>query len=729
MSLFGKKIMHRMENKLTENDYRMLERSWISSELADAAGIRRVTSFEGGQMVGRNGSSDYAGLIFPYIWPGEAKVRDYRLRRDHPELEYRLNGIMREKQKYLSPPGRSNLLYFPCDIDPAILNDACIPVILVEGEKKALALRSLASWNALKLRFLPVGLSGVWNWRGTVGKEPGQNGVARAVKGPIPDLDRIVWKNRRTIIIFDSDVNRNSDVERARKALASELERRGADVLVVNLPDLPNLEKTGADDFLARPEGGPEQMLALIENATRVEPGAASEILNRAGVLGLTDQSGIDDIEIALRRLRGEVIGADALREAAVRTEATKHLMNIGIQAPAQLVSAALTRQEQVEETRRIAFSEPEPWAQLVDGASLLDEIANVLCRFIVLPLEEIKAIALWILHTYAVDATSICPILIIKSAEKRCGKTLILELLLNLVFRPLPASNITTASLFRAIEKYKPTLLLDEADTFLHHNDEMKGIINSGYRSSSSYVVRTVGDDFEPKIFSTFGPKAIAQIDTPQETIMDRGIIIEIRRKKPDEKTERLRSDRIFEELKHLRQKAMRWANDNLANLPDWEPKIPGSLNDRAQDSWRPLLAIADLAGKCWADYGRESAIKLSGEKSEASKRALLLSDIKAIFEKAQANRIASAEICAKLGVIEEHPWPEWRNGQPITVRQLARLLEPLGIRPKQLRMGEANVRGYELDDFTDGFSRYLPVLSSATQLQSSPDAASDDI
>lgn len=131
-----------------------------------------------------------------------------------------------------------------------------------------------------------------------------------------------------------------------------------------------------------------------------------------------------------------------------------------------------------------------------------------------------------------------------------------ILELFLNMVFRPLPASNITAASLFRAIEKYKPTLLLDEADTFLHNNDEMKGIINSGYGSSSSYVIRTVGDDFETKIFNTFGPKAIAQIDTPQETIMDRGIIIEMRRKKPDEKSERLRSDRIFEELKHLRQR-----------------------------------------------------------------------------------------------------------------------------------------------------------------------------
>ena len=89
----------------------MLERSWISGGLADAAGIRRVTSFEGGQMVGRNGSSDYAGLIFPYIWPGETKVRDYRLRRDNPELEYKPDGTTKERQKYLSPPGRAAIFY------------------------------------------------------------------------------------------------------------------------------------------------------------------------------------------------------------------------------------------------------------------------------------------------------------------------------------------------------------------------------------------------------------------------------------------------------------------------------------------------------------------------------------------------------------------------------------------------------------------------------------------
>lgn len=448
MTSMQQKDPNRSENGLTESDYRRLEQSWIPREIVNSAGIRRVNSFQGGQIIGRNGSGNYAGLIFPYVWPGEAKARDYRLRRDSPELVHKSDGTTKERQKYLSAPGRSNLLYFPCGVEPSLLNDSRIPVIIIEGEKKALALQRLARWNSSEPGFLSVGLSGVWNWRGTVGKEPGPNGADRAVKGPIPDLARISWKKRKAVIIFDSDAKRNLAVARAQRALVSELERRGADVFLVNLPDLPDMEKTGADDFLANSKGGPERMLALIENAARAQAGVASEILNRAGILEITDQSGIDEVESSLRRLRCEMAGADSLREAAVRTEAIKHLMNIGIQAPAQLVGAALARQDQDEEKHKIAFSEPEPWTHQVDGASLLDEIANVLCRFVILPANEIKAVALWILHTYAVGATSICPILIIKSAEKRCGKTLLLELLLNLVFRPLPASNITAASL-----------------------------------------------------------------------------------------------------------------------------------------------------------------------------------------------------------------------------------------------------------------------------------------
>lgn len=96
----------------TPSDLAHFERSWITPELARQAALCRVTSSQGAQIVSRNGAGDYAGVLFQYFWPGEQHAQEYRLRRDHPELEYDREGKTKEKAKYLSPPRRGNLLYF-----------------------------------------------------------------------------------------------------------------------------------------------------------------------------------------------------------------------------------------------------------------------------------------------------------------------------------------------------------------------------------------------------------------------------------------------------------------------------------------------------------------------------------------------------------------------------------------------------------------------------------------
>src|SRR5688572_30074282 len=160
---------------LTDADFRLLSSSFISPSLAQSAGIFRVDSLIGSEIVGRNGHGDYSGLIFPYYLPGSHSPREYRLRRDNPDLEQGSDGRIKQKGKYLSPPGRGNLLYFVPMTVGEWLKDTSLPVCITEGEKKTLALWEL-SWqglpeSAVSPRFLPVGLSGAWNWRGKVGKE------------------------------------------------------------------------------------------------------------------------------------------------------------------------------------------------------------------------------------------------------------------------------------------------------------------------------------------------------------------------------------------------------------------------------------------------------------------------------------------------------------------------------------------------------------------------------
>jgi putative DNA primase/helicase len=315
-------------------------------------------------------------------------------------------------------------------------------------------------------------------------------------------------------------------------------------------------------------------------------------------------------------------------------------------------------------------------------------------------------------LHCYTIDAAFITPILLITSPVKRCGKTTLLELLGALVPKLLLASSITPAALFRSIEKYSPTLLVDEADTFLANNDELRGVINAGHTRGTAKVIRSAGDKHEPRVFSTWCPKAIALIGRLRDTLEDRSIIIEMRRRAPNEKVERLRRDRIHQELNPIRRRAARWATDYLEQIREADPDVPDSLHDRAQDNWRSLFAIADVAGGEWPDRARQVAVALSGpaDENDNAPRVQLLLDLRQLFEKRQVDRLPSEDVVAALVKMEDRPWPEWKQGKPLSKRQLASLLKPFRVRPKVLRTNGGTFRGYELNDFQDAFARYLP-------------------
>jgi predicted P-loop ATPase len=247
---------NRIGAELTAADYSALEARWIDRALADRAGIRRVDSLTGGEIIGRK-SGNYAGLVIPYFRPGEGHVREYRLRRDQPDLEYDSTGNLKPRQKYLSPPGRSNMLYLVPDTDPTLLGDTALPIAITEGEFKTLALFRLANHRSPNgSRFLPVGVSGVYNWRGTIGKTVGPDGNRLDVKGAIPDLDWITWKDRRVVIAYDADSVTKDLVRIARSELASNLRGRGA---IVGFLEWDVIKGKGIDDHVAIV--GPETVL------------------------------------------------------------------------------------------------------------------------------------------------------------------------------------------------------------------------------------------------------------------------------------------------------------------------------------------------------------------------------------------------------------------------------------------------------------------------------------
>src|SRR5262245_62789269 len=306
------------------------------------------------------------------------------------------------------------------------------------------------------------------------------------------------------------------------------------------------------------------------------------------------------------------------------------------------------TRAE-AEENAALPHWHVEPWETKVAVAKLLDDIEGMFRRYIVLPKGAAEALALWTLHAWTMDAGDVSPFMVLVSPTKRCGKTSVLILLYYITPRSELASNISPSALFRYVEDVRPTLLIDEADSFLKDNEELRGILNSGHTKAAANIIRNVevNGQHKPQRFSTWAPKAIATIRDLADTLEDRSIIITLQRKPRDAKVKRLRR-RDTEELKTIRRQAARWAADNFCKLVDPDPNVPDLLNDRAADNGRPLLQIADLAGGTWPEDARRAACTLSGEDQDSAVNVELLRDIRIAFGDEQV--IRSAELVAKL-------------------------------------------------------------------------------
>jgi putative DNA primase/helicase len=365
----------------------------------------------------------------------------------------------------------------------------------------------------------------------------------------------------------------------------------------------------------------------------------------------------------------------------------------------------------------------PEPHTERVEAQALLHDLYSFIKRFVVLGRDELIAVTLWVAFTYCFEIAETSPRLRLKSPDKRCGKTRLLEVLSFLIPRSIVASSLSPSAIFRIIDAEHCGLFIDEADTFIRtrargDNEELRGLLNSGHTRASAFVIRSVpaGErSWEPRRFSTWCPMAIAGIGKLPDTVEDRSITISMRRKLACEKVERLtrRNKTARAHAATLASKLVRFAVDNIEELREAEPQSPEALNDRAADNWEHLLAIADLAGGDWPHWSREAAVALSGNRDNVdddSLGAMLLADLRAQFVESQIDKHSSKAICDALVAMEGRPWAEYRRGKPLSPNQLARALSPFEIAPHTIRLPDGSTaKGYELKDFQEAFERYL--------------------
>ncbi len=365
-------------------------------------------------------------------------------------------------------------------------------------------------------------------------------------------------------------------------------------------------------------------------------------------------------------------------------------------------------------------FPSITPWPAEVSLSELLDQIADLARRYIFLPEHVPEVLALWIAHTWVPDASEFTPYLLIISPVRECGKSTTLELLAQLVYRPQLSGGITAAALYRRIDRHRPTILLDELDTRLRGDggEALRGVLNTGFQRSGR-VTLCVGDEHEAKDFSTFGPKALAGIGRPWDTVESRSIKISLSRASRHQlgRLSKIRGDRIASECEPFRQKLSRVADDRRGELRDADPETPPSLSARQADVWRPLFAIADVAGGRWPDAARAAAVAFgSSTWDETDFGLVMLEDVRSLFDKERTEFLNSTQVVDALIQREDRPWPEYRHGQPISTRSVASLLGRFGVKPEQSRISQTDasgksrpIRGYSRSKLQPIFDTYL--------------------
>jgi putative DNA primase/helicase len=431
----------------------------------------------------------------------------------------------------------------------------------------------------------------------------------------------------------------------------------------------------------------------------------------------------VDAANLVSAREREQLIGR--LPEG-LRAEAARLLEQIGLEV-AKADTEQMLRDAAGDQASDPAFADPDPWPVAVDLAPVLERIVAFIRRFVVLPEAVPDALAAWAAFTYASKAFLIAPYVIVRSPIMRCGKSLLLEVMELLIYRPFSTVSASAATLFRVIDESAPTIILDEAEVLASRGERaeaVREILNAGHRRGPG-VPRCVGEDNHVELFRVFGPKILAAIGRLWDTLEDRSLLVDLKRKRKDEPVERFRRRQIEPQALELRRQLHRWAQDHMDELATITPPLPAFLDDRAQDTWEGLFAIAQVAGGGWPERLVAAAVALNSARVEDDAPGVqLLADFERLFTTRNVDRITSAGLVEDLKALEDRSWAEWKTGKPITARQVANLLKKFGIKPKTIRVGTTTPKGYALEDCQDAFSRYLTASDPQHPQQSSGDA-----
>jgi len=336
----------------------------------------------------------------------------------------------------------------------------------------------------------------------------------------------------------------------------------------------------------------------------------------------------------------------------------------------------------------------------------LISSEEQLFSRYLVLPTGVPLVLSLYTVNSYLWDLFDNCAYLAITSPTKRCGKTTLAQMLAWLCRRAEFTVDPTGAATFHIIADRGPTLICDEAENYLADR-RLRPLLNAGFKKGLT-VPRCIGGQIVQ--FAVFGPKIFCIVGEPPESLLDRSIVIAMRRAKPNELTETFRENAVSRDATALALQIADWAAAKRQEVADcYANSSVDFLPDREANLWAPLFAIAQVVVPERIDELKTVALRLIKEKSkqdsELSPAIRLLMDLRTVFASERAEKIPTDRLIGDLRNLPDRGW-KWISGS-----ELARHLRPFSIEPKQMWMDGRNVRGYLRRDFLDAFERYVPA------------------
>jgi len=362
----------------------------------------------------------------------------------------------------------------------------------------------------------------------------------------------------------------------------------------------------------------------------------------------------------------------------------------------------------------------------------ILADLYRILNRYVVFPsYYQPIVIALWIVHTWLLDAFDYTPYLNVFAAAKRSGKSRVLEVLNLLCRNARLTSGGSSAALIRSVnEANPPTILLDEIDAVYTKKtdgeaESTRQFLNAGFRRGAKFL-RCAGQGaaIEVKEFPAFCAKAFAGVGRClPDTVLDRSIPIELQRQSPEQKAERFREREVRANVESIRNQLEAFSKDAelIQKLRAARPTLPEQLNDRAQDITEPLLAIAELAGSPWKQVAQKALVQLCTQEEDADVNVRLLAAIRVIFDRETVDKLTTKQIIEELVAMGDGPWASMfeeplKHGRIQTAAaRLARMLNDFKIRPRTIRVGNQTPKGFHWSDFEEAWKRYVPASENA--------------